>query len=141
MTAFGILPHLHGRAIHDHWAAYFQYRVRHGLCNAHHLRELKFIATQYRQRWAQRMMTLLLDIKAAVDRTRPKHAQLKPAQVAAFEARYARLLKQGERANPRHPHQCLRSQAVRPEETKPTQKLAGSSPHAPSRNVGLHERF
>ncbi len=57
MTAFDIRPHLHGRAIHDQLAAYFQYRVRHGPCNAHHLRELKFIAAQYRQRWAQRMMT------------------------------------------------------------------------------------
>lgn len=103
MTAFNILPHLHGRAIHDHLAAYFKYPVRHGLCNAHHLRELTFIATQYRQRWAQRLMTLLLDIKAAVDRARPKHPQLKPSQVAAFEARYARLLKQGERANPAAP--------------------------------------
>jgi transposase len=123
MTPLGLLPHLHGRAIHDHLAAYFQYPVRHGLCNAHHLRELKFVATQYRQGWARRMLTLLLDIKAAVDRARPKRPQLKPTQVTQFEARYAQLLTQGYRANPA------------PAQTEPVPKKRGRKKQSPPKNL------
>jgi transposase len=100
MTALGLLPFFQGRAIHDHFAAYFRYSVQHGLCNVHHLRELKFLTAQYRQRWAQRMRLLLLTIKAAVDRARPKHTHLPPKQVAQFETQYTQVLKQGYRANP-----------------------------------------
>ena len=48
----GILPHFRGRAIHDGWKSYFQYPCRHGLCNAHHLRELVFFEEEEKAPWA-----------------------------------------------------------------------------------------
>ena len=99
MDAIGLLPALQGIAMHDHWSAYFRYAVRHALCNAHHLRELAFIAEQYRQGWATKLGVLLLDIKAAVDKARPKRQTLLPAQQARFEQAYDDLVRQGLRQN------------------------------------------
>ena len=49
-----------GRAIHDHWKCYFQLEgICHGLCNAHHLRELKALEEIEQESWAFSMKKLL----------------------------------------------------------------------------------
>jgi transposase len=94
--AIGILPPFGGRAIHDGFRAYWHYACAHGLCNAHHLRELIFAHEQGQRTWAGQMKTLLLDIKGAVDIAKA-HAQtaLAPTQIADYEQRYVAIVQAG----------------------------------------------
>ena len=60
MDEADILPQFKGTAIHDHWFPYFSYNeAKHGLCNAHHLRELTFIHEQGED-WGKKMKELLI---------------------------------------------------------------------------------
>lgn len=69
MDEAGILPKFQGTGIHDHWFPYFAYeQITHGLCNAHHLRELTFIHEQEKEEWAKRMKDLLIYAKNEVER-------------------------------------------------------------------------
>ena len=101
MDDAGILGAFHGTAVHDHWKPYWQYDAcAHALCNAHHLRELRFIAQQYQQSWANDMAELLREIKAAVEATPEPALHLAPSTLEAFAKRYDAVVQAGFEANP-----------------------------------------
>jgi transposase len=91
----GILPHFQGTAVHDHWFPYFAYsQVKHGLCNAHHLRELTFIYEQKKETWAKRMGDLLIQADEEVE----KHIEcgaLPPDVLLQIEQTYNQILTDG----------------------------------------------
>lgn len=101
-AAVGILPKRCGRVMHDDYASYWQdTSAQHATCNAHHLRELAFLAERYPQSWVAPLTQLLLEIKQAVAAAEQAgQTRLAPAQEAAFERRYQELLDQGLLANP-----------------------------------------
>jgi transposase len=125
LREIGILPNLKGILIHDDYASYFQFEnKRHGLCNAHHLRELKFIEERYQQGWAPQMAALLLEIKKEVEAAKStERSSLLPDQIAHFEARYDDLITLGLQANP-------------PPESDPNQpKKRGRVKQSPAKNL------
>ena len=101
MQAMGILPAFKGRAVHDCWQSYFTFdNCQHALCNVHHLRDLMFVVEQYEQNWAEKLLQLLLDIKAEVAAAPADQLSLASERLTHFERRYDELLAQGLAANP-----------------------------------------
>jgi transposase len=97
----GILERFVGRLIHDGWRSYFDLECLHGLCNAHHLRELVFLSEECNERWAETMIKHLCHIKSVVDRARAagrKH--LSPHTLQRYRKRYEAIVACGNRANP-----------------------------------------
>lgn len=112
----GILPAFKGHAMHDAWSAYARYYdCKHLLCNAHHLRELTFLAEELGQIWAQRMIELLQETYAAVqDAKRQGRDHLDPVARCAFEQRYDELIHLGYNTNPKARRQNKRGRAKQP---------------------------
>ena len=96
LEEMAILPHFDGRAIHDAWSPYFKYDCDHGLCNAHHLRELTFVHEQMKQAWGKDCKDLLRAIKQAVEQTRAQGANALPqARQREFEQDYDNVIAAG----------------------------------------------
>ena len=56
-----------GVVVHDHFKPYYALPgVRHALCNAHHLRELKALIDIDNEQWARQMSDLLLEANKTV---------------------------------------------------------------------------
>jgi transposase len=114
MAALGVAKELAGTAVHDHWSAYWGDALPrvsgHALCNAHHLRELMEVFELYGQRWADRMMGLLLEMLAARNQAMDRgQAALDPELLAELERRYDNIIKEGWKANPRREGRAQKS--------------------------------
>ena len=101
MNEINILPRFKGRAVHDDLASYFQYPLKHALCNAHHLRTLLFLLERYPQKWIEPLKDLLLKIKTKVEAAKETmQTALSLRQRNLFNTAYDQLIAQGLRANP-----------------------------------------
>lgn len=115
---FDILPHVTGRLMHDFWKPYLKYECEHGLCNAHHLRELKFLFEEHHQAWAGEMSKLLVEMKAFTEKQKQGSLQLTPAQKEPWLERYRDILAQGLAANPLTEQPDTKPKRGRPKRTK-----------------------
>jgi transposase len=101
-AAVGILPKRTGRVMHDDYRSYWQATPAvHATCNAHHLRELRFLEERYQQTWASDLAQLLCEAQQAVaDARQAGQVALAAPLLATFERRYQELLDCGYQANP-----------------------------------------
>lgn len=96
MDVMGILPEFNGRAIHDHLSAYYLYDCDHGLCNAHHLRELIYALEQYEQPWAGQLIDCLIEAKEEVNQSLlAGNQRLSNERLVYYKRRYSRILRAG----------------------------------------------
>lgn len=98
----GLLPRFKGTSLHDGWSSYWAYtQCQHALCNAHHLRELTFVAEELGQLWAKALIKLLLDLKEEVEKALDQgYQELASARLTYWEERYRNLIAQGLATNP-----------------------------------------
>ena len=95
-----ILPNFMGTAVHDSWNTYFRYDCNHGLCNAHHLRDLKAVEELDKQKWVIDLTSLLMEIKKTVDIKKLTADKLGQNKIDDFKKRYDRIIKAGLCKNP-----------------------------------------
>jgi transposase len=86
-----------GVIVHDHFKPYYTLPyVRHALCNAHHLRELKALIDFEKEQWAGQMRDLLLDANKAVRGARAQGEKALPTPVLrGLIKRYNAILRRG----------------------------------------------
>jgi transposase len=96
MNDIGVLPNFSGIGVHDGWASYQEYGFSHGLCNAHHLRELTHIGEQLGEGWALKMKRYLKKMKVRVDTAREKGCRrLSKKWMISYQRGYRRILREG----------------------------------------------
>lgn len=128
----GLLPLFKGKAVHDFWKPYLTYEdIIHCLCVAHLLRELKMAHEQYGQRWAERMIELLVK---AHDLTKSARAEgrssLAKTVLGGLERKYASIIREGLAENGLKMDQ-LASGRRGAGKTKPINLLARFNEHEP----------
>lgn len=86
-----LLEGMIGTLVHDHWKPYFQMKVKHALCNAHHLRELNGLI-ESKEVWAKKMKRILL----FMHKYRQFYADKIPKEkLRRLEGMYTRIIDEG----------------------------------------------
>jgi transposase len=101
IEAIGILPRYQGVSVHDGLKSYERYFCDHALCNVHHLRELTFVAEEFKQAWADQLKALLVEMKRAVEQAkRQGKTDLDRLERSRLRWRYEDLVAEGLAQNP-----------------------------------------
>ena len=132
---FKIIPDFGGRLIHDFWKPYLFYDCDHGLCNAHHLRELMFLFEQQEQEWAKTMFDLLLTMNEWVSQ---QTAPFTREQKTPWLKQYRDILTLGWQANPLPATPCKKKRG-RPKKTKAQNLLTRLRDHESSVLAFFHD--
>jgi transposase len=105
MDAAGVLPGLHGVAVHDGWSPYWRYpKATHALCAAHLLRELEGITDEPGQGWAGELAEWFTVACGQAAAARDAGAdRLEATILAGLRDRYDHILAKGRAANPLPP--------------------------------------
>ena len=90
-----VLPRFQGTLIHDAWSSYFQLSAQHALCNAHLLREWRYLAEGHGQTWAGELRSAMQLVYHE-----NKAGTLTSEGKAAFLGRFNALVQAGLDANP-----------------------------------------
>jgi len=100
--AAGILPHFHGHAVHDPWKSSWSYtQGAHSLCQAQHVRELRYGAALTGHGWPGELRRLLVEGQAAVaDARAAGQPAVEPARVKELLARDDQQVQNGLAAGP-----------------------------------------
>jgi transposase len=85
-----LIPQYLGTLVHDGWKSYFKYGCKHSLCNAHHLRELRW-CVEHKYEWANLMSRHLSLMKKETEK------ELKNREIKELMARYMDILADGEK--------------------------------------------
>ncbi|MGH8377698.1 MAG: IS66 family transposase, partial [Gammaproteobacteria bacterium] len=92
----GLLAHVTGIVMHDHWKPYYTMTgVLHALCNAHHLRELKALVEIEKEDWARKMQRLLRRACHATNLAGSRDIVLNPRLLALIDRCYDAILAEG----------------------------------------------
>ena len=96
LDRMGLLADYKGTAVHDCLNSYFQYDVSHGICNAHILRELKYVSEEMNQSWAEEMAEHLISgLKGKDEKGIPSEQEYEE-----YEKKYMLILERGNEQQP-----------------------------------------
>jgi transposase len=99
LDRMGLLAGNKGTIVHDCWSPYFQYDVSHGICNAHILRDLKYVNEEMDQAWAEEMSEhLKAGLKDKEEKGIPNESDYKE-----YEKKYVGILDKGKVEQPEAP--------------------------------------
>lgn len=98
-----IWQEFNGRLVHDCWKTYFGYNCEHGLCNAHVIRELRYVHENLGQDWAKKMIDLLYEMKKEVDSRKETKNWFNERDIKSYVRRFGIFLTKGENENPFKP--------------------------------------
>jgi len=136
---FALLPCFAGRLIHDCLSAYFELKCAHGLCNAHLLRELTFLDEVVHQKWAKRMLDLLLRMHRSVIACKARAGPREAPQRIAWSKKYQAVLRAGFAENPQPQPPPGSRRRGRPKHTKAQNLLLRLKEHERSVLAFLHD--